>query len=400
MTFSGDSKGNLSEEGKTAPSPDGGAALPALIKENGAALFGDGGEPFSEVGEPVSEDDGTDGRTDAGTKNENAREGKNKRKKRMKQASDDALSSLLGYASEPDGEKGTEAFSCRMYESKGSTSEGKGFHVRLDWHEYAEILYFSQGQWRLTLNLRQIDIAEECFYFLNPGDLHRIDSLSDVGLEYSVCFDYRMLRSYLQDEGERDLILPLLEQRLRFSPCLSVSDIGYMEILEAFRSLVKRFHGLGSKGDSIPGSKKYTVSGAAPRILIKAELLKIIALMESCGRISADSGEEEKQIKIIKDAVEYIQDNYRNKIYIRDLAKLTNLNEQYFIRLFGNYVGIPPLEYINRYRVDRAREMLCGNNGRIYDIAEACGFHNIGNFIKIFSTYTGMTPHKYRKGLE
>ena len=83
-----------------------------------------------------------------------------------------------------------------------------------------------------------------------------------------------------------------------------------------------------------------------------------------------------------------------------DLANLCQLNEQYFTRFFGNNVGISPLEYINRYRVEKAVEILSGGEDKVLDVAKATGFHNQGNFIKIFKSVMGETPHQYRKRLE
>ena len=85
------------------------------------------------------------------------------------------------------------------------------------------------------------------------------------------------------------------------------------------------------------------------------------------------------------------------EIYVRNLSELTGLNEQYFIRFFGSVTGESPLDYINAYRVEQAARLLKDSDTHVYEIAEQCGFHNIGNFIKIFRSFMGQTPHKYRK---
>ena len=106
---------------------------------------------------------------------------------------------------------------------------------------------------------------------------------------------------------------------------------------------------------------------------------------------------EDRQVQLIKNVLFFIREHYREKIYIHDLSGLGGLNDQYFIRFFKSVMGLPPLDYINRYRVLLAAEQLVETDRRICDIAEDCGFHNIGNFIKVFRTFMGALPREYRK---
>ena len=99
----------------------------------------------------------------------------------------------------------------------------------------------------------------------------------------------------------------------------------------------------------------------------------------------------------IKKAIGYIQDNYKEKIYIRDLADLIGMNEQYFCRFFKKAIGRSPIEYVNEYRIKKARHYLEETDLTVMEICLECGYNNLGNFLREFRTDTDTTPLQYRK---
>ena len=68
---------------------------------------------------------------------------------------------------------GTKSLPCAVYRTH---SVGKGVFVKHHWHDEIEILYFSEGGFRLEINMESFEIQSECIYFINPGELHGIIS--------------------------------------------------------------------------------------------------------------------------------------------------------------------------------------------------------------------------------
>ena len=93
----------------------------------------------------------------------------------------------------------------------------------------------------------------------------------------------------------------------------------------------------------------------------------------------------------------YIQENYKEKIYIRDLAGLIGMNEQYFCRFFKKVIGRSPMEYVNEYRIKRAIHYLKESDLTVTEICLECGYNNLGNFLREFRKYTSTTPLQYRR---
>ncbi|SDZ82151.1 AraC-type DNA-binding protein [Oribacterium sp. KHPX15] len=285
-----------------------------------------------------------------------------------------------------------------LYESINSQEEK--LDVGLDWHDEPEIIYFKNGHYKLMLNLKEYDITDECFCIVNSGVIRKLESLDEKGVEYSIrikledlCFKND------SDPVNQALIYPLLKGSIRFNEFITVSDFGFLQVLRSFNDMVRRYREFGKKSNTNSVSvRKYELDSVADQLMIKADLLHVIALIYSFGMIEdKEVTDTEKQVKAIKDSIIFIREHYKEKLYIRNLSELTGLNEQYFIRFFGSVTGVSPLDYINRYRVEQAARLLKDTDTHVYEIAEECGFHNIGNFIKIFRSVTGETPHKFRK---
>ncbi|QGQ94828.1 AraC family transcriptional regulator [Paenibacillus psychroresistens] len=100
--------------------------------------------------------------------------------------------------------------------------------------------------------------------------------------------------------------------------------------------------------------------------------------------------------QIIEGSFKYMQENYRHKLLIRDLAKNMGFNECYFTRLFKRIAGTTPHEYLMRLRIDKAKQILKQTDKSITDVAYDVGFENVNVFIRDFKKYTETTPLRYR----
>lgn len=101
---------------------------------------------------------------------------------------------------------------------------------------------------------------------------------------------------------------------------------------------------------------------------------------------------------ILLPAVEYIHNSYTDGIGGIDcLADLCGISETYFRRLFVKCYGMPPLSYINKLRIARAKELLSQSEATLELTAEASGFADASYFSRYFKKTVGMTPAEYRK---
>ena len=73
-----------------------------------------------------------------------------------------------------------------LYESINTAEEQ--LKVSLDWHDDPEIIYFKNGHYKLTLNLREYEIQDECICIVNAGVLRKLESIGTKGNAYSLRF--------------------------------------------------------------------------------------------------------------------------------------------------------------------------------------------------------------------
>lgn len=108
--------------------------------------------------------------------------------------------------------------------------------------------------------------------------------------------------------------------------------------------------------------------------------------------LPAPSGNE-----YVAHAIQYIQGHVHDPITVADIASYLGLNRSYLSSLFKKHTGMPPLKYIQTFRITKAKHMLEASDISIAGIAYSCGYQKPESFMKIFKQQFGMSPSAYRK---
>lgn len=95
-------------------------------------------------------------------------------------------------------------------------------------------------------------------------------------------------------------------------------------------------------------------------------------------------------------ALDYIHHNYSYDIKISDVAKYISIDRTYLYKLFQSYKKVSPKEYLIKYRLHIAGELLIKTELNVTEIAYSCGFKDASSFNKHFKRYFNITPLKYR----
>lgn len=98
----------------------------------------------------------------------------------------------------------------------------------------------------------------------------------------------------------------------------------------------------------------------------------------------------------VEKAVQYIQDNYAEKITIQDIANHVKIHPSYLSSIFRKSLNQSVNSYINFHRINVAKQLLKNGNTSITDIALQTGFYDAQHFLKTFKKNTGFTPSEYR----
>lgn len=98
----------------------------------------------------------------------------------------------------------------------------------------------------------------------------------------------------------------------------------------------------------------------------------------------------------VREAINYIENNYNKNISVEDIAKWCNLDRSYFGKIFKNSMKTTPHEFLIKYRLSKACEMLKDNNMSIKEVSELTGYPNQFHFSKAFKEVYNMPPRQWK----
>lgn len=88
---------------------------------------------------------------------------------------------------------------------------------------------------------------------------------------------------------------------------------------------------------------------------------------------------------------------YDEDLSLEELARLVEVRPQQLSEILNVRIGDGFYDYVNRYRVNAAKEQLLNEPGRsVLSIAYAVGFNSRSSFYTCFAKETGMTPSRFR----
>ena len=104
-----------------------------------------------------------------------------------------------------------------------------------------------------------------------------------------------------------------------------------------------------------------------------------------------------KNSKLLEEAIQYIRENYHEKLSLENVAEKIYISPYYLSHLFKEELGITFLEYLTRIRMEEAKKLLMDRSLTILDISLRIGYDDPGYFSKVFKKNIGVSPSQYRK---
>ncbi len=244
----------------------------------------------------------------------------------------------------------------------------------LHWQSEFEIIRVTRGRLRLFINNELLIGEPGAVFFISPGILHRAEPIDCI--YECVVFDVRLISGYEASAISR-YIRPILSGELEVKAlCESARETAD----EVFAALAVEWEYF----------ELYTAS-----LLYKLFYeLYISGCISATAEKSKSTSRRQAQMILLLDKLDK---EYTEPISLSALAELAGLNEKYLFRIFKEYTGSTPVQYINRLRIDRACHEMAINSLSVTDAAYASGFNELSYFSKVFKKYKGITPGQYRE---
>ena len=104
-----------------------------------------------------------------------------------------------------------------------------------------------------------------------------------------------------------------------------------------------------------------------------------------------------EQVLAVQRMQDYIEKNRTEDIRLSELARASLFSPWYSYRLFREYTGLTPTEYIRKYRLTQASRRLRTGKVKVIDAAYDAGFSNADTFTRAFYREFGLNPGDYMK---
>lgn len=233
-----------------------------------------------------------------------------------------------------------------------------------------ELLFVLEGQLKLIVNGNNRTVQTGEIFIINQGDLVSIP----------------------EEKKNRTLSI-IIEDNLydRKIPSFQLNQpLSFIYMKEAYEQIAKTIAAVYV--ETLYGRDGYSY-------MIESYLKKIYGLLVRYIPVSKSlddslSGEASGKIK---EVMNYINENYCEKMQLDELADIFYVNKYYLSHLFKEQLGITIGNYIKEVRLSHSEKDLLGSNEKLMAIALQNGFPNAKALTQAFKEKHGMTPSDYRK---
>lgn len=247
-------------------------------------------------------------------------------------------------------------------------------------HNAFEIYLFLSGSRKVCV--------ENAAYICRPGDLFLIRPET---FHAGIC----------DESCEYDRIIMNIRPSLIDEICEKGAQIGGCFDLDGTTPIRRTHLGYHERKTVIELFEKFTVAQNSrddtSALLCDTYILQFLIFVNRWfGRNDDFSKEDNVMPQLVRDVMEYINDNLTGEILMEGLADRFHFHSRYISRLFRDYTGLSIRTYILDKRIALAKKLL----GEGCNVSEACyrsGFNDYANFLRSFKNYAGISPGRYKR---
>ena len=118
--------------------------------------------------------------------------------------------------------------------------------------------------------------------------------------------------------------------------------------------------------------------------------------VEKLAQLVASKNETEHYSSHVEACRDYIEKNYRSKIYLEEVAEAIGLAPTYLSRLFSREMGMRFSDYLTMVRTEHAANLLKYSQMSVTEISRYVNFPSASYLGQVFKKSMGMTPKEYR----
>jgi AraC-like DNA-binding protein len=252
-------------------------------------------------------------------------------------------------------------------------------------HDFIEIVFITKGKGIQVISNNEYEVSEGDIFILQGFQNHYFKDASRAEI-INVMYDPVKCPGLISPDiktidGYSALFIlePRYRNRMHFKNMLHLNQVDL------------------AKSEYILNSMLYENTNKEPgyEIFLKNKLEEIIIFLSR--KYSQISIPKAKSMVRIGKAIDFIEHNFHNNIYIQQLADMGFMSIRNFQRIFKDATGLSPNDYLLELRIQFASKLLTETDSAIYDVSEKVGISDWFYFSKAFKKKFGVSPLKYRK---
>ncbi len=114
-------------------------------------------------------------------------------------------------------------------------------------------------------------------------------------------------------------------------------------------------------------------------------------------RMNLSTSRKKSSTQYVNMAIQYIRHNYFHEISVQGIADHIGITRAYLSSCFSAAYSMSVQEYITEYRMNKAKDLLCGSRMKIREIAFSVGYRDELYFSKAFKKTFGVSPKRFRE---
>ena len=245
-----------------------------------------------------------------------------------------------------------------------------------------EIVEVTSGAVMVQIGTELVAAGEGDFLYIPPTMTFRVDAATDFAAVRGMIFDMSIIEANLENFDSEVFYMFYVQSK---------NKITVFGTDHPVNPTLKRF--MKESYD------EYSEKDICYKLPIRANIYHMMTalLRYYCGSKNELDRMIYHNVLRLRPVITYIDEHFREKIYIEELSAMINVSPDYFTKMFKESIGKTPIDYINGMRVNSAMELLCTTEQSMTEIADAIGFCNPNYFHKIFKQYMMTSPLAYRK---
>ena len=256
---------------------------------------------------------------------------------------------------------------------------GRSFQIPVHWHDEFEIIYVRSGFLTVSISGESYIGKTGDAFVVSPGNLHLMGSQTGTVDYYTFLFPLKYISFRTDDMLDEKLLEPLNSGHLMICP--RVNDTAK----ELCEQLIKIYEAKNDESES-----KITTQ-------VRTKIILLQFILEMWERGFVIENDKSGRNTIEKEMISYIQQNFMEKISLKEFSEQFHLSEKYISRYFKEHFHITLSQYVTYLRLEHAKQLLQDTDIPVTDVAMQSGYQNVSYFIRSFQKAYAVSPLKYRK---